>query len=161
MRHEKYEIVRGRGAAQRARDGPGGTEHREIGGGETASHMLSFKPPRGSYPSIDEKVRYYARILRDAAQHVDPSATSTPGAAFQVVEDDLPLVYRDTNTTRAGITALNNVSRGQTVGLVGLGGTGSFSTRSLKIGRDLGRRRARLLSSGFTSERTLYLRTSE
>lgn len=104
----------------------GGAEHREIGDGETSSYMLSFKPPSGSYPSIYEKIRHYARILRDAAQHVDPRVTSTPGAAFQLVEDGLPLAYRDTNTTRAGLTALNNLFRGHTVGIVGLGGTGSY-----------------------------------
>lgn len=104
----------------------GSAEHREIGGGETSDYMLSFKPPSGSYPGIYEKVRHYARILRDAARHEDPSVTSTPGAAFQLVEDGLPLVYRDTNTTRAGLITLNNLFRGHIVGIVGLGGTGSY-----------------------------------
>jgi predicted ThiF/HesA family dinucleotide-utilizing enzyme len=88
--------------------------------------MLSFKPPSGSYASLYEKVRHYSRILRDAARHVNPTVTATPGAAFQVVEDGLPLVYRDTNTTRAGLTALNNRYRGHTIAIVGVGGTGSY-----------------------------------
>ena len=75
---------------------------------------------------MSEKVRHYARILRDAARRLDPNATSTPGAAFQVVEDGLPLVYRDTNTTRAGLTALNSRFRGHTIAIVGVGGTGSY-----------------------------------
>jgi tRNA A37 threonylcarbamoyladenosine dehydratase len=52
--------------------------------------------------------------------------TDTPGAAFQVVEDGLPLVYRDTNTTRAGLSALSDLFRGHTIAIVGLGGTGSY-----------------------------------
>jgi len=99
---------------------------RDMGNEETAGYILSFKPPSGSYASLREKVRHYSRIVRDAARHVDPAVTATPGAAFQVVEDGLPLVYRDTNTTRAGLTALNNRYRGHTIAIVGLGGTGSY-----------------------------------
>lgn len=99
---------------------------REIGDGRTVDYQLSFKPPSGSYPGLYEKVRVYAGILSRPAQDVDPEATATPGAAYQVVEDGLPLVYRDTNTTRAGLTALNNRFRGQVIAIVGVGGTGSY-----------------------------------
>lgn len=104
----------------------GSANSHDYGDGQTAEYLLSFKPPGGSYASLHEKVRHYSRILRDAARHVDPTVTATPGAAFQVVEDDLPFVYRDTNTTRAGLTALNNRYRGHTIAIVGLGGTGSY-----------------------------------
>lgn len=97
-----------------------------FGDGEIANYMLSFKPPGGAYPSLHEKVRHYAHILRGAARHIDPTVTDTPGAAFQVVEDNLPLVYRDTNTTSAGLSALSNLFRGHTIAIVGLGGTGSY-----------------------------------
>lgn len=95
----------------------------EIG---TVPWMLSFKPPSGHYPGLYEKVRSYARILSSAAQQLDPTVNATPGAAFQAVEDGLPFVYRDTNTTRAGLTALNSVFRGHTIAIVGVGGTGSY-----------------------------------
>lgn len=98
----------------------------DYGDEQVASHLLSFKPPSGRYPNLYEKIRHYAHILRDAAQYVDPTVTDTPGAAFQVVEDGLPLVYRDTNTTRAGLTTLNNLFRGHAVAIVGIGGTGSY-----------------------------------
>jgi molybdopterin/thiamine biosynthesis adenylyltransferase len=104
----------------------GNASPRDIGNGEAVNYMLSFKPPTGTYASLYEKVCHYARILKDAAQHVDQNVTATPGAAFQVVEDGLPLVYRDTNTSRAGLTALNNLFRGHTIAVVGLGGTGSY-----------------------------------
>lgn len=102
------------------------SDRHDYGDGRVASYLLSFKPPSGNYPNLHEKIRHYAHILRDAVQHVDPTVTDTPGAAFQVVEDNLPLVYRDTNTTRAGLTTLNNLFRGHTIAIVGVGGTGSY-----------------------------------
>lgn len=99
---------------------------RNIGDAGTVNFLLSFKPASGTYVGIDEKVRTYARILSTPARGVDPTLTATPGAAFQVVEDDLPLAYRDTNSTRAGLTALNSVFRGHRIAIMGLGGTGSY-----------------------------------
>lgn len=104
----------------------GSASVRDIGDGDKVSFMLSFKPPSGSYASLYDKVRTYASILSTPARGIDPTLTATPGAAFQVVEDDLPLVYRDTNTTRAGLTALNTVFRGHRIAIVGVGGSGSY-----------------------------------
>lgn len=105
--------------------GGGGQAH-GFGQNEVADYMLSFKPPSGAYDNLYEKIRRYAHILLSAARQTDPTATATPGGAFQVVPDDLPLVYADTNTTRAGLTTLNNLFRGHTIAIVGVGGTGSF-----------------------------------
>jgi ThiF family len=99
---------------------------RDIMGIGSVSWTLSFKPPSGHYPGLYEKVDSYARILSSAAQQRDSTVSPTPGAAFQSVEDGLPFVYRDTNTTRAGLTTLNNVFRGHTIAIVGIGGTGSY-----------------------------------
>ncbi|MGN6130657.1 MAG: ThiF family adenylyltransferase, partial [Nocardioidaceae bacterium] len=93
---------------------------------EVADYMLSFKPPSGAYACLSDKVRQYARILLSAARQIDSSVTDTPGGSFQVIPDDLPLVYPDTNTTRAGLVNLNNLFRGHTIAIVGVGGTGSF-----------------------------------
>lgn len=97
-----------------------------FGNGETADHMLSFKPPSGAYASLSEKIRHYSHILLSAARQVDADLVDTPGGSFQVVPDDLPLVYTDTNTARVGLTNLNNLSRGHTIAIVGVGGTGSY-----------------------------------
>ena len=66
-----------------------------------------------------------ARIVADHAHALDPTATRTPGAAWHEVEDDSPFAYRDTATSRAGITAINRRFRGQHIAIVGLGGSGS------------------------------------
>lgn len=91
-----------------------------------ASFMLSSKPSSGSYPDQYTKVIAYARILSHPAMAIDADATATPGAAFQEVEDDLPFRYRDTATTRAGLTVLSRGFREQRVAILGLGGTGGY-----------------------------------
>lgn len=99
---------------------------RNLGDAGSVDFLLSFKPRSGTYAGIDEKIRTYARILSTPARRIDPTVTATPGAAFQVVEDDLPLMYRDTNSSRASLTALNNLFRGHRIAIMGLGGTGSY-----------------------------------
>lgn len=105
--------------------GAGGQAH-GFGHREVADFMLSFKPPSGAYACLSDKIRQYAGILLSAARQSDSSVTDTPGGSFQVVPDDLPLVYPDTNTTRAGLVNLNTLFRGHTIAIVGVGGTGSF-----------------------------------
>lgn len=105
--------------------GSGGQAH-GFGNSATADYLLSFKPPSGAYASLHEKIRRYAHILLSPARQIDSSATDAAVGSFQVVPDDLPLAYSDTNTTRAGLTALNNLFRGHTIAIVGVGGTGSY-----------------------------------
>ncbi|MFE9139334.1 ThiF family adenylyltransferase [Streptomyces sp. NPDC007355] len=100
-------------------------ETRVIADGVQANFMLSSKPPDG-YPDQYTKLTAYVRIVADHAQALDPSATPTPGAAWQEIDDDSPFAYRDTATSRAGITAVNRRFRGQRIAIVGLGGSGSY-----------------------------------
>ncbi|WP_432120547.1 ThiF family adenylyltransferase [Streptomyces sp. S1] len=100
-------------------------ESRVITEGMQANFMLSSKPPDG-YPDQYTKITAYARIVADHAHALDPSATPTPGAAWQEIDDDSPFAYRDTATSRAGITAINRRFRGHRIVIVGLGGSGSY-----------------------------------
>lgn len=97
-----------------------------FGNGEAADYMLSFKPPSGAYANLHAKIQHYAQILLSASRQIDASVRDTPGGLFQVVPDDLPLVYADTNTTRAGLANFSNLFRGHTIAIVGVGGTGSY-----------------------------------
>lgn len=90
-----------------------------------AAFMLSSKPA-GGYPDQYAKVTSYARILAHPAQALDPSVTPTPGAAWDEIEDDLPFVYRDTASSRAGLAKLNSRFRGHRIAIIGLGGTGGY-----------------------------------
>ncbi|WP_052521456.1 ThiF family adenylyltransferase [Agreia bicolorata] len=117
-------------AGEEPRDENGGTlatlDPHDFGVGERAGFMMSFKPPSGAYASLHDKIRQYAHILRNAAWQIDPTVADTRNGSYQVVPDDLPLVYPDTNTTRAGLITLNNLFRGHTIAIVGVGGTGSY-----------------------------------
>lgn len=73
-----------------------------------------------------DKITSYVRVLSHPAKALDPSATATPGAGWREVPDDLPFVYPDTGTARAGLAEMNAKFRGHRVGIVGLGGTGSY-----------------------------------
>lgn len=101
-------------------------ETRMIAEGMQAHFMLSSKPGPDGFPDEYTKITTYARIIADQAQALDPSATPTPGAAWQEIEDDSPFVYRDTATSRAGLTAVNRRYRGHCIVIVGLGGSGSY-----------------------------------
>lgn len=117
-------------AGEEPRDENGGvlgsSDPHGFGVEERAAFLMSFKPPSGLYASVYDKIRQYAHILRNAAWQVDPTVTDTPGGSYQVVPDDLPLVYPDTNTTRAGLITLNTLFHGHTIAIVGVGGTGSY-----------------------------------
>jgi hypothetical protein len=82
--------------------------------------------PEGAYPDQYTKVTSYVRILAHEALAVDHTVTATPGAAWVEVDGDSPFVYRDTATSRAGIAHLVSRFHGHRVGIVGLGGTGSY-----------------------------------
>lgn len=92
-----------------------------------ANFMISSKPKNGSaYTDTYEKITSYVRILSHPAKALDPTVTSTPGAGWTEVPDDLPFVYPDTGTARAGLAEMNARFRGHRVGIIGLGGTGSY-----------------------------------
>ena len=92
-----------------------------------ASFMISSKPKgTGAFASTYDKIVSYVRVLSHPAQVLDATATATPGAGWAEVPSDLPFVYPDTGTARAGLADLNAKFQGQRIGIVGLGGTGSY-----------------------------------
>ncbi|MGL5827593.1 MAG: DUF6791 domain-containing protein [Nocardioides sp.] len=92
-----------------------------------ANFMISSKPKNGGvYASTYDKITSYVRILSHPAKALDPTVKVAPGAGWTEVPDDLPFVYPDSGTARAGLAAWNAKFRGQRIGIIGLGGTGSF-----------------------------------
>lgn len=106
--------------------GPSPEAH-SIGTELSSNFMISSKPKSGGgYANMYDKVTSYVRILSHPAIALDPSVKAAPGAGWSEVPDDLPFVYPDTGTARAGLAAVNAKFRGHRIGIVGLGGTGSF-----------------------------------
>lgn len=87
---------------------------------------LSFSnKPKEGYKDYYHKFTRYIEIISAPAVHKDNSVTA---ATFKkVVSDDHSIfVYEDTNSSRCGITEISNKLKGQKIGIIGLGGTGSY-----------------------------------
>jgi hypothetical protein len=102
-----------------------GAEAIDIGGGPVTVHTFSSKPPDG-YPDYYEKMTAYIRIVSNPAQGIQPEVTAQ---TFPVVDDPDPesvFNYLETASSRAGIEAATEKLKVGKVGIVGLGGTGSY-----------------------------------
>jgi hypothetical protein len=96
-----------------------------LGAGLAIEHSFSSKPT-GGYKDHHEKMTTYVCILSNQARSIDESVTATPFPAIQSEPDDSVFEYLDTATSRAGIGALNIKLQADRIGIVGLGGTGSY-----------------------------------
>ena len=100
-------------------------EHRDLGGGLEISFSFSSKPPEG-YSDYYHKMTTYEAIISGPAQQLEPLATARTFAVLEPVEEESVFHYADTASSRAGIGAETDRLRIGPVGIVGLGGTGSY-----------------------------------
>jgi len=96
----------------------------DLGHGLTAKHHFSSKPD-GGYPDYYLKMTTYAGVISGPAAVLKPGATPR---TFRVPEEEGDGVfnYIETASDRAGIGALTERLAGETVSIIGLGGTGSY-----------------------------------
>lgn len=83
-------------------------------------------PPNGDYPDYYEKVKHYFDTIAAPAFCLDTEVWNLINKPLHAVTEDSPLRYMDTNASRAKITGLNNKFKGLKIGIIGLGGTGSY-----------------------------------
>jgi hypothetical protein len=95
-----------------------------LGNDIIANMSFSSKPANG-YTDYHHKMTNYINILYGSAFTLDPSVTAK---TYKAMEDDESSVfnYIDTNSSRASITAIAEKLTGYKLGLIGLGGTGSY-----------------------------------
>jgi molybdopterin/thiamine biosynthesis adenylyltransferase len=93
--------------------------------GIVVHRSFSNKPPQG-YADYYEKLTRYIDIISAPAHSLDDNVTAKTFLVIQASDDDSVFVYEDTSSSRAGITALAERLAGQVVGIIGLGGTGSY-----------------------------------
>lgn len=96
----------------------------DLGGGLSAQYSFSNKPSTG-YTDYYHKMSTYAAILSG------PAAVRKPGVNPRVfrtpeVEEESVFHYTETASARAGIGALTDRLRSETVAIIGTGGTGSY-----------------------------------
>lgn len=87
---------------------------------------MSFSnKPDGDYNNFYEKFTRYIQILSSEAQAVDPTVTA---ATFKKVvsSDSSVFNYVDTNVSRAAISDIADKLKSYKIGIIGLGGTGSY-----------------------------------
>ena len=72
------------------------------------------------------KLTNYIDLLGRYARGFDPSATYKDYPARETAEEESVFRYHDSATSRAGLSAVSAKLMGQTIAIVGLGGTGSY-----------------------------------
>lgn len=90
-----------------------------------ARHLFSNKPPNG-YSNYYEKMTRYAQIISAPAQSLDPGVSAKTHKVVESHGDESVFHYLDTASSRAGIKAIADKLVGPKLGIVGLGGTGSY-----------------------------------
>jgi hypothetical protein len=91
----------------------------------SANHLFSSKP-NGGYRNYYHKMESYISMI---SNHVESVYANQTAKTFRVLKDaecNSPFAYVDTSSIRADILAINNKLSGLKVGIIGLGGTGSY-----------------------------------
>ena len=94
--------------------------------GLVVDHVFSAKPVEGKYPNFYEKVKRHAEIICGPAQTVDPNATPQVFPVIETTETESVFKYADTASSRAGIAVATAKLEQEKVGIVGVGGSGSY-----------------------------------
>lgn len=92
-----------------------------------AKWNFSCKPkPADRYRDFHHKIEHYVAKISGPAQAIDPTVTAQTFKPYTPHEGDSVFRYEDTASSRADITAINDKLKPLRVGIVGLGGTGSY-----------------------------------
>lgn len=89
-------------------------------------HAFSSKPKNGQYQDHYEKMTTYAAILWSRAQAIDPAVSPKTFTVVETTSEESVFNYVDTASSRAGIKAISRKLEINKLGVVGLGGTGSY-----------------------------------
>lgn len=99
--------------------------NQQLSAGIVMNYTFSNKPVNG-YENYYHKVTRYAEIISAPAKSIDKSVTAQTFKVLECSEDESVFLYTDSNSSRANISQLNEKFKGQRIGIVGLGGTGSY-----------------------------------
>ena len=90
-----------------------------------ARHLFSNKPA-GGYQDYYDKMTRYVEIISAPAQSLDPSVSAKTHRAVESHDEASAFNYLDTASSRAGIKPITDKLTSPKLGIVGLGGTGSY-----------------------------------
>lgn len=95
----------------------------DMGNGIQADFTFSAK---AEYRDYHHKMTTYIGRITGEARVINPSVTAQTFPVIATEEDESVFRYLDTATSRIGIGAFNERFSSQRIGIVGLGGTGSY-----------------------------------
>ncbi|MEE1899561.1 ThiF family adenylyltransferase [Flavobacterium rakeshii] len=93
--------------------------------GVVVDYSFSNKPATG-YSDYYHKVTQYVKIISAPARYFDKNVTAQTYKKIQVDEEHSVLNYSDTNSSKAEIDFVNQKLKELKIGVIGLGGTGSY-----------------------------------
>jgi predicted ThiF/HesA family dinucleotide-utilizing enzyme len=99
--------------------------NQQIADGIVINFTFSNKPQNG-YDNYYHKVTQYAKIITAPAKAIDGTVTANTFKVRECNEQESVFHYTDSNSSRANISHLNEKFKGQKIGIIGLGGTGSY-----------------------------------
>ncbi len=99
--------------------------NQQLSDGIVMNHTFSNKPPNG-YDNYYHKVTRYAEIISAPAKSIDKIVTAQTFKVLECSDDEAVFLYTDSNSSRANISQLNEKFKRQRIGIIGLGGTGSY-----------------------------------
>lgn len=94
--------------------------------GLVAESYLSSKPAVGYYESYYAKITQYIKMMSGWAEALDPTVTARTFKPVVTDVDESVFRYLDSASSRAGTTELTRRLSAGPVGIIGLGGTGSY-----------------------------------
>jgi molybdopterin/thiamine biosynthesis adenylyltransferase len=99
------------------------SESRNLGDDIQADFTFSAK---AAYRDYHHKMTTYIGRITGEAQVIDATVTATTFPVIEAEEDESVFRYLDTATSRVGIGGLNERLAKHKIGIIGLGGTGSY-----------------------------------
>ncbi len=93
--------------------------------GIVTNHSFSNKPKNG-YADYYKKMTRYVEIISAPVRSMDSSLTAQTFRIIESGDEDSVFKYPDTNSSRAEIIRISDKLKDQKIGIIGLGGTGSY-----------------------------------
>jgi hypothetical protein len=92
----------------------------------TAQLQFSSRPAEGCYTNYYDKFKRYCDILSIEAKAIDETVTPRTYNRIAFYNMESVFNYFDTNSSKSHIGLITNRLSGQKIGIIGLGGTGSY-----------------------------------
>ena len=102
-----------------------GSADQTICDGLVTNHSFSCKPREG-YSDYFQKMTTYVAMISSHAEAIDPNVTARTCRVIENDDSGSPFNYVDNASSRAGISAHTKRLKLAKLGIIGLGGTGSY-----------------------------------